>query len=474
VTHAKFLPKSLGIAMAIALALAGQGLAWHDAQPGRNGKIAFVRGGDTFEIRIVNADGSDEHRLTSQASGVTLRWSPDGQALAFSCLPSLGVDPIFFDICTVSEDGAVNAKLTNDSNSAGPIWSRDGSKIFFYRDSGMWSMGPDGTDKVSYPASGLPSPDGRKVLFTRRGAWLPREEAYENDVFVSDLDGRNVVPLSAGPESDFGEDWSPDGKQILFTRYIRDSRTTQLWLVNPDGTAPRLLLDDGRSHQWIQWSPDGSMISFDVFQSDSYDSTMYVMRSDGTGLRELATGHRPGWSPDGKKLAFSRFVNFDYETRDVFTINVDGTDERHLAGAPEPDDSHPSWQPIPNRAPECDSAAANVTSIAAKRKSIRPIQLRGTDPDGDDVTLTITAVTQDEPVSGWRDRTAPDAFHGPTRHEVGLRAENSNRGDGRVYSISFDASDGRGGECSGAVTVTVPRKGRAVDSAPPSFDSFGR
>jgi TolB protein len=459
--------------MAIAVAFAGEGLTWHDAQPGRNGKIAFVRGGDTFEIRIVNADGSDEHRLTSQASGVTLRWSPDGQALAFSCLPSLGVDPIFFDICTVSEDGAVNAKLTNDSSSAGPIWSRDGSKIFFYRDSGMWSMSPDGTDKVSYPASGLPSPDGRKVLFNRRGAWLPREETYEIDVFVSDLDGRNVVPLSAGPESDFGEDWSPDGKQILFTRYIRDSGTTQLWLVNPDGTAPHLLLDDGRNHQWIQWSPDGSMISFDVYQPPpSYDSTMYVMRSDGTDLRAVATGHRPGWSPDGKKLAFSRFVNFDYETRDVFTINVDGTDERHLAGALEPDDSHPSWQPIPNRPPEC--ATVTTTNAAlGNNPGFIVTKLGGvTDPDGDTVSLNVTGVAQDEPLTGWRDHTSPDAFKRPAADEVLVRDENSNKGDGRVYRASFDARDGHGGQCSGAATVSVPRKGQAINSAPPSFDSL--
>jgi TolB protein len=459
--------------MAIALAFAGQGLAWHDAQPGRNGKIAFVRGGDTFEIRIVNADGSDEHRLTSQASGVTLRWSPDGQTLAFSCLPSLGVDPIFFDICTVSQDGAVNAKLTDDSSSAGPIWSRDGSRIFFYSDSGMWSMSPDGTDKVNYPASGLPSPDGTKVLFNRRGAWLPREEAYETDVFVSDLDGRNVVPLSAGPESDFGEDWSPDGKQILFTRYIRDSRTTQLWLVNPDGTAPRLLLDDGRNHQWIQWSPDGSMISFDVYQQPpSYDSTMYVMRSDGTDLRAVATGHRPGWSPDGKKLAFSRFVNFDYETRDVFTINVDGTDERHLAGAPEPDDSHPSWQPIPNRAPDCSTVTA-ATELA-KKSNLITVTLRGaTDADGDAVALRVTGVTQDEPLTGPGDQTPIDAFAGATPDTVRVRNEASTKGDGRVYRISFEGDDGRGGTCSGIVKVSAPRRGVAIDSAPPSYNSFG-
>ena len=37
-----------------------------------------------------------------------------------------------------------------------------------------------------------------------------------------------------------------------------------------------------------------------------------------------------------------------------------------------------------------------------------------------------------------------------------VRAERSGTGNGRVYQISFTADDGKGGSCSGAVTVGVP------------------
>jgi hypothetical protein len=49
------------------------------------------------------------------------------------------------------------------------------------------------------------------------------------------------------------------------------------------------------------------------------------------------------------------------------------------------------------------------------------------------------------------------------------------RSDGRVYTITFTASDGHGASCSGATTVEVRRhKHRpAVDSPPPSYDSLG-
>ncbi len=73
--------------------------------------------------------------------------------------------------------------------------------------------------------------------------------------------------------------------------------------------------------------------------------------------------------------------------------------------------------------------------------------------------------------------TAPDAKAGPAPNQVYVRAERSGLGDGRVYRIAYRATDGRGGECSGVATVGVPHdmgKGSTpIDSAPPSYDSFG-
>jgi len=98
------------------------------------------------------------------------------------------------------------------------------------------------------------------------------------------------------------------------------------------------------------------------------------------------------------------------------------------------------------------------------------ISLTGaTDPDGDVVTLTVTGVTQDEPLNGLGDGdTSPDATPGPASNQVNLRAERSGTGDGRVYRIGFSGSDGRGGSCTGTATVGVPHdqgKGKTpVDS----------
>jgi hypothetical protein len=131
-----------------------------------------------------------------------------------------------------------------------------------------------------------------------------------------------------------------------------------------------------------------------------------------------------------------------------------------------------------NSPPDCSTVSADPSSLWPPNHKVRLVGLSGaTDPDGDPVTLTINAVTQDEPVNGLGDGdTSPDAQPATQPNEAGLRAERSGRGDGRVYRVSFTGSDGEGGSCSGVVAVGVPKNmgaGRvAIDSAPPSFDSF--
>ena len=82
-----------------------------------------------------------------------------------------------------------------------------------------------------------------------------------------------------------------------------------------------------------------------------------------------------------------------------------------------------------------------------------------TDPDNDHVTITVTGVTQDEPVQGLGDGdSSPDAvLQGDTAL---LRAERAGNGNGRVYRVSFMADDGHGSQCTGAVTVCVPHDRR--------------
>ena len=115
----------------------------------------------------------------------------------------------------------------------------------------------------------------------------------------------------------------------------------------------------------------------------------------------------------------------------------------------------------PNQPPDCSNAAPSIETIWPANNKFVPVNITGvTDPDGDPVTITITSIMQDEPVD-----TVGDGQFVPDGKGIGtdiaeVRAERSGTakvpGNGRVYTIGFTVSDGKGGECSGTVKVGVP------------------
>jgi Tol biopolymer transport system component/uncharacterized protein YraI len=85
-----------------------------------------------------------------------------------------------------------------------------------------------------------------------------------------------------------------------------------------------------------QISPKGKL----VFQRSSGGDIM-VINVDGTGLRRLTNGIDPALSPDGQQVAFTRWSGMGDS---VWTINIDGTNERHVLGEVK-QPKGPSWSP---------------------------------------------------------------------------------------------------------------------------------
>jgi hypothetical protein len=110
--------------------------------------------------------------------------------------------------------------------------------------------------------------------------------------------------------------------------------------------------------------------------------------------------------------------------------------------------------PAANAPPMCEDAVARPDVVWPPNHGLVQVTVDGvTDPDGDPVSITATSVFQDEQVDApGSGNTAPDAQLAP----LAVRAERSGQGNGRVYTITFTADDGRGGTCSGTVQVCVP------------------
>jgi cysteine-rich repeat protein len=130
---------------------------------------------------------------------------------------------------------------------------------------------------------------------------------------------------------------------------------------------------------------------------------------------------------------------------------------------------------------DCGDAAASVTELWPPNHQFAEVSIVGVrDPTGAPVSISVTGITQDEPLLGQGDgNTCPDGL-GVGTPTARLRAERAGTpslpGDGRVYHVSFTATSGSAGECTGTVTVCVPhdqRPGHACVDGGALVDSTG-
>jgi len=105
--------------------------------------------GDSSEIHVVNADGTNDVRILvppSESFGAFRpRWSPDSKRIAFTSL---------FQVFVMNADGSNLLQVTNDSRGAwSPAWSPDGSRLALISPAlrGLGVINTDGTGGTSVP-----------------------------------------------------------------------------------------------------------------------------------------------------------------------------------------------------------------------------------------------------------------------------------------------------------------------------------
>jgi len=94
---------------------------------------------DTAEIYVTDAGGAGKpQRLTNNAEEERApSWSPDGTRIVFMCRrgsPAQGEGPATFEICVMNADGTGQVRLTDNTfGDLTPSWSPDGKTIVFHR-----------------------------------------------------------------------------------------------------------------------------------------------------------------------------------------------------------------------------------------------------------------------------------------------------------------------------------------------------
>src|SRR4029077_11074809 len=103
-------------------------------------------------------------------------------------------------------------------------------------------------------SAGAFSPDG--LSFAISAQHKDRDDLVILDV-KRDQEERRI---SVGLNGIQTPNWSPDGKQLVFTGF--SNGFTDLFIINRDGTGLRRLTNDKFADLHPSWSPDGKTIAF--------------------------------------------------------------------------------------------------------------------------------------------------------------------------------------------------------------------
>ena len=179
------------------------------------------------KIFIIDHEGNLVRLLTH--NGVCPVWSPDGEKIIYNYVPAYAT--LVADLYIINSDGTEKTQLTDpDSANLAPFeWSNDGSQLLgqemiFYDDTTRpYNMGeivlftPEGkvteyltnNDRPDPWASFSPSCDSVAIV---SGVFRQR------DIYILDLNTRDITNLTNNPDHYMNVIWSPDGKEIAYTK----------------------------------------------------------------------------------------------------------------------------------------------------------------------------------------------------------------------------------------------------------------
>jgi TolB protein len=203
------------------------------------------------------------------------------------------------------------------------------------------------------------SPDAQKVAFVDWGGLEDPALRGEADVAIYDLTSERASLVTHLPPQSLVETypsspiWSTDGKWIAYSHWDDDWNHQRLHLVRPDGSDPRILVDNEQLGQVDPqtFSSDGTFIVARVRGWDELFRIVLVSVENGQVTVLKTEGDHPphplSLSPDDRFIVYDQLPD-GADRHDIFALAVDGSGEFTIASGPA-DETVPYWTPDGDR-----------------------------------------------------------------------------------------------------------------------------
>ena len=243
--------------------------------------------------------------------------SPDGNKICFqSTIYNLAKGESNSDIFIINKDSTGLENLTKSRESeTNPFWNIDGRKIYFLKNSQLFSISVSGKKIVQitdYPTDierPVLSPDGNFFAFTTK---IYPECGTNIDCNKKTLESSQNGPIQAYiADSLLFRHWTEYTGQRethIFIYNLKDKKYTDI--VHSELASPMYKLGGTIRYNF---SPDSKEICFtnnpDKFQANSTNSDLYIVSVNGGNpvditVRNKAWDGNPIYSPDGKYIAY--------------------------------------------------------------------------------------------------------------------------------------------------------------------------